>query len=127
MRFHVLGAGAVGRLFAAHLRQKGHEVTLLLRTDQKANTFRDKINGRIQITDAYRTTLGSTTGNGCHTWSVDGVDAEAVSNSLLSKRPIERLLVTTKAYDTVNALSSIWHRFNHWSVVILLGNVDGHC
>lgn len=40
-KWHVLGAGAVGQLFAHHLRRAGAEVVLLLRTEAALRSFQD--------------------------------------------------------------------------------------
>lgn len=37
--WHILGVGAMGQLFAHHLRQAGVEVTLLLRSAEALRTF----------------------------------------------------------------------------------------
>ncbi|KAJ1677367.1 2-dehydropantoate 2-reductase (Ketopantoate reductase) (KPA reductase) (KPR), partial [Spiromyces aspiralis] len=148
-RFYVLGAGAVGKLYAAHLRREGHDVTLLLRTPQRRDEFINWARLSIKITEVYRQQLnaqpslccsGSDVPAGIEPWVARGIEAEVTDrgykqgqqsspssrDAASSDQPqIERLLVTTKAYDTKNALSLIWHRLGSDSVIVLLGNGMG--
>lgn len=97
--WHVLGAGAMGCLFACTLRHGGHPVTLLRRRGAPAATI---------------------------TVSVEGNGATS-SQQLAASRAedsdyISHLLVTTKAYDVHSAVSSVAHRLDRHSQVLLLAN-----
>lgn len=108
--FHVLGAGAVGCLFAHHLLQRSVPVTLLLRSPDKLQLFNQQ---------QQRLTVELPGSNGSHP-SLSQTEATA---DLLSSTPrIENLLVTTKAYQTVPALHAIRHRLDASSAVVLLQN-----
>jgi 2-dehydropantoate 2-reductase len=100
--WHVLGAGAMGCLFASHLRSADHQVTLVLRqsTAEKALPVRLERDG---IT--HEQLLPVTT----------ALDAD----------PISHLLVTTKAYDVHAAVLGLAHRLDCDSQVLLLVNGMG--
>lgn len=100
--WHILGAGAMGCLFAAALRQAGRGATLLLRDTPPAHRIPlliEEDGERREIT----------------------VDASATG----AAGRIERLLVTTKAYDVTGAVASVSHRLDHDSEVLLLANGIG--
>lgn len=99
--WHVLGAGAIGCLFATALQRSGLPVTLLLREQQ----------GEVQV-------------------QVDGSDRRQqlyFPTSLPGDAGyIGQLLVTTKAYDVFPAVMSVAHRLDRDSQVLLLANGLGY-
>ncbi len=98
-RWYILGAGAIGCLFAAKLRGSGQSVTLLMRdppTQPALELTLERNNSHQRLTVAAQ--------------SVAEPDA------------IDLLLVTTKAYDVVDAVKAVGHRLNPDSQVILLAN-----
>jgi 2-dehydropantoate 2-reductase len=97
--WHVLGAGAIGCLFAARLNKGGHAVTLLLREPPPDPEL------DLTLEDA----------NGVHHLQIA---AQAVADG----DDIDLLLVTTKAYDVAAAVAAVAHRLNARSQVILLAN-----
>lgn len=101
--WHVLGAGAMGCLWASRLAEHGWPVQLLLRTEQRVSGYRQ--GGGL--------TLES--GHGRRTFPVA---AECVSES----RPVDALLLATKAGDALSALESVAHRLHGRSVIVLLQN-----
>ncbi|KAJ2721980.1 2-dehydropantoate 2-reductase (Ketopantoate reductase) (KPA reductase) (KPR), partial [Coemansia sp. Benny D115] len=81
-RIHVLGAGAVGLLFAAHLRQSGHPITLVLRSQAAVDRFRSN-GGRIAVVNEWvrahpsrRLLLADNTGEQLAPWFAQDVQAE---------------------------------------------------
>jgi 2-dehydropantoate 2-reductase len=98
-QWHVLGAGAIGCLFAARLTQGGHAVTLLLRDPPPAPEL------DLTLEDV----------NGVHQLKIA---AQAVADG----DGIDLLLVTTKAYDVAAAVAAVAHRLSAGSRVILLAN-----
>lgn len=97
--WHVLGAGAMGCLFACSLQRGDHPVTLLLRGNVPAPSIpvlvtRDGATSRQQL-------------------AVSRLDDSAY---------ISHLLVTTKAYDAHSAVSAVAHRLDRHSQVLLLIN-----
>jgi len=100
--WHVLGAGAMGCLFAEALARAGNTVTLLLK-QPPAQAVQ-----QITVESVGKTRRVS-------------LPAEAAS----AAEPIEYLLVTTKAYDVCEALSSVRHRLDESSQVLLLSNGMG--
>ena len=100
--WHILGAGAIGTLFADALSTDGGEVSLILR---------DGVHGETRTQVVERGDLVSekhvkTTGPRGHT-------------------DISHLLVTTKAYDVCAAIDSVIPRLNPDCNVILLSNGMG--
>lgn len=100
--WHVLGAGAIGCLFASSLHRQQLRVTLLLRDTA--------VGGRdpVQVETQYGTET-------CHI-PLDGVSADS---------PISHLLVTTKAYDVRPALAAVQHRLQENTRILLLANGMG--
>jgi len=99
--WHVLGAGAIGCLFATALQRCGLSVTLLLREQH----------GRVTV-------------------QVDDDDRRQ-QLYFQTSRPgdagyIRHLLVTTKAYDVFPAVMSVAHRLDVESQVLLLANGLGY-
>ena len=100
--WHILGAGAIGSLFAQALSEAGSTCTLLTR--RAGETQRE-----IQILRADIPPV--TTVLPCETPAVRG--------------SIHRLLVTTKAYDVEDALAAVAHRLQRDSEIVLLTNGMG--
>ena len=103
--WHVLGAGSIGGLFAAHISAAGTACRLLLKDSQfsawKANPG---IHIRFGEQDFTQT-----------------VAVEKIS----ANTPIQQLLITTKAQQTLDALAAIKHRLNPHAVICLLQNGMG--
>ena len=101
-RWHVLGTGAIGTLFAAFLQRAGVDVVLL-----------DHHNG-----DAATRTV-----------TVDGLEPRGQFAFALSpvaaSDAIDYLLVTTKAYAVLPALASVQHRLGDAATVVLMVNGMG--
>lgn len=100
--WHVLGAGAIGGLFALRLAQAGENVVLVLR----------------EAPPGRRRTL-----------SRSGVDGTARHpfpvETAADDTPIQRLLVATKAHAVGNAVLSVSHRLTVDTDVLLLANGMG--
>lgn len=101
--WHVLGAGAMGCLFAGTLQRAGHPVTLLLRErrGQPEVPVTIEENGASKVL-SFPTSLPD------------------------ERTAISHLLVTTKAYDVCPAVMSIAHRLGNESQVVLLANGLGY-
>ncbi|NQX88070.1 MAG: 2-dehydropantoate 2-reductase [Halioglobus sp.] len=100
--WHIIGAGAIGCLFADALARYGCEVTLILRPD-------------------------SATGERTVIVENDATCSAHALNTVSPKKSgsIERLLVTTKAYDVQEAVASVAARVTQNGFVILLANGMG--
>ena len=98
--WHILGAGAIGCLFAQALQQES-TTTLLLRPGvQHSNAIRVQKEGAevaVGMTCSYTSDAGG----------------------------IDQLLITTKAYDAATALDSVAHRLNKGATIVLLVNGMG--
>lgn len=102
IHWHVLGAGAIGGLFAARLTHLGHTVTLLSRASGRS----------------LRTL----------TYVADGAEEalEFVVQGPDTQEPIDHLLVATKSYDVEPAIESIAHRLRKGTDLVLLCNGMGY-
>lgn len=101
--WHVLGAGAIGCLFAGYLAEAGRHPVLLVRDRAP------------KLSPQKQTTLCIERN------SIHREHRVAVSNCS-DNDPIRYLLITTKAYDVIPALHSIATRLNPQAVVLLLVN-----
>jgi 2-dehydropantoate 2-reductase len=99
LHWHILGAGAMGCLFASKLQQQGIAVTLLLREHCEAGSAEVLVEAGQSLT---RLTV-------------------PVSSAADSGH-ISRLLVTTKAQDVCTAVASLGSRLDRASDVLLLVN-----
>jgi len=100
-RWHVLGVGAIGGLFACRLQSGGARVTLLAR--EQTQPTRELILKREQ---EQRFTFPQ-------------------QNLSVGPQPIEHLLVCTKAWAVEQAIEAVAHRLSATSVVVLLCNGMG--
>lgn len=100
--WHVLGAGAIGCLFANALYQHGHSVSLILK---QSNNSQELITVETPEQAAQSAQLAVGTAS----------DAEAITH----------LLVTTKSYDVIEAVQSVATRLHKGSQLLLLINGMG--
>jgi 2-dehydropantoate 2-reductase len=104
--WHILGAGSIGLLWAAHLAQAGHPITLLLRNEDKLSQFA-AANGLQLEANGHITSVA--------------VDAQVAA----ATHRIDHLLVTTKAYDTLEAIGTVTHALHADTEVVVLQNGMG--
>lgn len=102
-KWHILGAGSLGILWATRLHVSTVPVSLILRDDSALENYRQ----------AGALTLGQDGRTSGHAVPAELGDSENL---------IETLLVACKAYDAVQAVASIAHRLHAQSTVILLQN-----
>ncbi|NVK44145.1 MAG: 2-dehydropantoate 2-reductase [Oceanospirillaceae bacterium] len=107
MEWTILGAGAIGCLWGASLQQAGLDVTLILRDAARLQQFRQI--GGIRLTR-------------------DSEQRLCPVNASLARdaRPIERLLLCTKAFDTEAALRVVLPLLRPASRVLVLQNGLGN-
>ncbi|MBE9539927.1 MAG: 2-dehydropantoate 2-reductase [Proteobacteria bacterium] len=101
--WHILGAGAIGSLFAASMHNAGITTTLLCRRCSKRDHLGELCIERSGGTDELSLPVSFND------------DPHAISH----------LLLTTKAYDVRTALSDIGHRLDHSSHIVILVNGMG--
>ncbi|GGK80412.1 ketopantoate reductase family protein [Amphritea balenae] len=104
MHWHILGAGAIGLLWADKLIRSGHQVTLILRNQDKL----DQYSGEFSITDDGQETRHK-------------VDAQLASEA----EPVSNLLITTKSFASTAAFNSVKSRTSDSTRVLLLHNGMG--
>lgn len=100
--FHILGAGAIGGLFAFRLASAGNQVTLIRRS----------------ITDNEVTLAMEVGGN-----TVQRTFRQQRSDD---PQTIDHLWITTKSYDVVTAAESVRHRLSPGATVTVLANGMGY-
>ncbi|MBA4503103.1 ketopantoate reductase family protein [Marinobacterium marinum] len=106
MHWHILGAGAIGSLWADFLTRAGHSVSLIVRN-------------RTTL-DHWPSDCGLEINRSGH-WQhvpclLETPDADT---------PIEHLLVATKAYDTLSAIEALQPRLRAGTELVLLQNGMG--
>ena len=101
-RWHILGVGSIGGLFAHRLRAGGAEVRLLSR----------------DATESHRQlTLATKPDSVAHRFECESVDNTAA---------IEHLLITTKSWGAHDAIKRIQHRLTERTVVVAMMNGMQH-
>ena len=106
-RWHILGVGAIGGLFACRLQEAGADVTLLTR-DSAAPPRQLILKDRQTRTRTF------------------AQQSIALNDTkTLAERPIERLLVCTKAWAVTDAMRSVAPLLANDSAVVLLCNGMG--
>jgi len=105
--WHLLGAGSLGCLFATCLRRAGVAIELIVRDDTALRSLR--ANGGIALTR----------GGECTTTAI----AACTANTLHAR--IDRLLVCTKAQQTIAAIDSIQAHLADDALIVLLQNGMG--
>lgn len=101
--WHVLGAGAIGSLFASSLHKSGAPITLLRRAG--CGQSRTQV---VRIDEGPRTS-----------------EMQLPVSYTNDSEPIDYLLICTKAYDVRSALGQIAHRLSEKSCVLVLVNGMG--
>ncbi|MGM0633739.1 MAG: 2-dehydropantoate 2-reductase [Pseudomonadota bacterium] len=102
-KWHVLGAGAMGCLWACRLAGHGWPVRLVLRNEHRVADYRRGDGLMLESGPEER----------CFPVPADSVAANGA---------IDALLLATKAGDAVPALESVAHRLHSASVIVLLQN-----
>ncbi|KAJ2849711.1 2-dehydropantoate 2-reductase (Ketopantoate reductase) (KPA reductase) (KPR) [Coemansia brasiliensis] len=125
-RIYVLGAGAVGLLFAGHLRNAGYPITLLLRSSAAVERFEQQ-GGKIGIVNDWIRAHPSRqrllrAGEEIPCCSIDDVQAETPTEK---DTIINQLIITTKAQHVQQAYSQVQSRLNPNSAVLMLQNGMG--
>ena len=106
MHWHILGAGAIGLLWAGKLLQAGHTVTLILRHRDKLQSYQQHQGFSIEK---------------------DGDTRRFQPPAILAAEcgPIENLLITTKAFAVLDAFNGISDKLTDTGRILLLHNGMG--
>ncbi|KAJ3128651.1 2-dehydropantoate 2-reductase (Ketopantoate reductase) (KPA reductase) (KPR) [Nowakowskiella sp. JEL0407] len=120
MCIHVLGAGSIGLLFSSYLKKIGLKVSLLVRPETLS-----------QITAAdLAQNLHESPTVPINVLSLDGSKQAYNVNfeTFNTPGPIKNLLITTKTYDTITAITPLLPRLDPHPTIILLqnGNLKVH-
>ncbi len=106
MHWHILGAGAIGLLWAGKLQKAGHRVSLVMRTPEKLAQYREK--GGFSIT---------------HDGNTEFFNSQAELSD--TPDPISHLLISTKSFAVADAFRSVKQRFTDNVRIWLLHNGMG--
>lgn len=106
-RWHLLGAGSLGCLFAAYMQRAGIAVEFIVRDCDTAQML--QADGGITLTRGDSQTK---------------IDISACAPADVSK-PIERLLVCTKAHQTLEAITPIKSKLAANAAIVLMQNGMG--
>lgn len=130
MRFHVLGVGAIGTLISHHLRLT-HPSTPISLIVRRARALR-KATPSSAVTSAeseHHDPVSLSVERDGHTATSSNYDLEiwqpTSDHALRSALPIQSLVVTLKAPQTLKAVSALAHRLSPSSVITLLQNGMG--
>ncbi|MCV6611573.1 MAG: 2-dehydropantoate 2-reductase [Amphritea sp.] len=106
MHWHILGAGAIGLLWAGRLLQAGHSVTLILRDEEKLRSYQENQGFSIE-TDAGQSHFSppAVLASDCHR--------------------IDHLLITTKAFAVLDAYDAVSNKLTDTACILLLHNGMG--
>ena len=108
MTWHIIGAGAIGSLWADRLHQQGEEIRLILRTEAQVQHFKDH-GSRLVIEEQSK---------------VSTVPCFASTTSEINT-PITHLLIPTKAFDAMDAIISIQSKLAPTATIIVMINGYG--
>jgi 2-dehydropantoate 2-reductase len=102
-RWHILGAGSLGSLWAARLAQAGLQPQLILRNQTRVRSYEQA--GGLTLIDQGQQQRYL-------------VPAQTPEHD----EPIQRLLVACKAYDALDAVTQVAQRLAHDAEILLLQN-----
>ncbi|KAI1001589.1 hypothetical protein K3495_g6613 [Podosphaera aphanis] len=118
-RVHILGVGNLGRFFAhsLHRSNKIDPISLLFHRPSLQEEWEEA--GRvIELTSRdLNSSAGSTTVESAK-YDIEPTYVDTPDTAV----PIQNLIVTTKAYDVVKALSAIWHRLTPRTTILFTQN-----
>ncbi|KAF8934850.1 ketopantoate reductase PanE/ApbA-domain-containing protein [Dissophora ornata] len=148
-RFHILGPGGIGSLFAYYFHQHHIPFTFFQRkapsptsslynhSSANASTSHNAQSTYPPATLKYMN-LTSLETTSVEPQAIDGLDWEPLYPIIdkelfrydpvyneLSRSPIHQLLVTTKTYQTVEGIYRIRHRLRPWTTIVLMQNGMG--
>lgn len=103
MAVHVLGGGALGRLFAVNLRARGVPVSLIVRRPPSESDL------DITLRESSSAS-GAITNEQTHAVAVER--AENTNTDNVASEPISTLLVATKVFDATNAIAQVLPRLS---------------
>lgn len=107
-QWHILGAGAMGCLWAAALQQTGHAVSLVLRDARQL----DRYPGHILVEDPAQQRIRTLA---MSAW-------EPVGGPPAPQRPVRWLMIATKAQDALEALAGVERWLSEDATLVLLQN-----
>ncbi|CAB4390234.1 unnamed protein product [Rhizophagus irregularis] len=120
-RWHVLGVGNYGSLFAHFLRKNGNKVTLLIRDPTTLNMF-NKLNRTIEVTKEFEPEVEVTKGYQAECLQGDYgnvIDPQYPNELCPPHLRISKLIVTLKSHEFSKYYQRIFHRLSPTSTIVL--------
>lgn len=137
-RFHILGPGGIGSLFAYHFHHKHIPFTFFQRKAPSLTNNNGSLDSLDSLSSLKYMDLTNPEKNSVEPRTIDNITWEPLYPIIdkelfrldpiynqLSRQPIHQLLVTTKTYQTVDAISKIRHRIRPWTTIVLMQNGMG--
>ncbi|KAG0348628.1 hypothetical protein BG004_004659 [Podila humilis] len=137
-RFHILGPGGIGSLFAYHFHLKHIPFTFFQRKAPVLNHGQGSVDPLDSPDTLKYMDLTNPEKNSVEPKAIFNVAWEPLYPIIdkelfrldpvynrLSRQPIHQLLVTTKTYQTLDAISKIRHRLRPWTTIVLMQNGMG--
>ena len=115
--FHIIGLGAMGSIIAYALQNKfpSYNIVPILRSNEKVNTFKKKYDSKFTLHRQYDSNKIETSESFDLTTSLDNVKEEHIDN----------LIITTKTYQSIEALKPIWSKIDNKTNIVLIQNGFG--
>lgn len=115
--FHIIGLGAMGSIIAYALQSKfpTYNIVPILRSAEKVNTFKQKYGSQFTLHRQYDANKIEISQPFALTTSLDNVREQHIDN----------LIITTKTYQSIEALKPIWSKIDEKTNIILIQNGFG--
>lgn len=114
--FHVLGLGSMGSIIAFALQKKfpTYNIVPILRSEAKVKLFKDNYESKFTLHRQYN---GTTDVSNSFSLTTD------LNN--IKEDHIDNLIITTKTFQTIEALKPIWSKIDEKTNIILIQNGIG--
>lgn len=114
--FHILGLGSMGSIIAYALQKKfpAYNIIPLLRSDTKVQQFKENYDSKLTLHRQYSN-------------KTDISDSFELTTDLnnIKESHIDNLIITTKTFQTIEALKPIWNKIDEKTNIILIQNGIG--
>ncbi|MEH6532282.1 MAG: 2-dehydropantoate 2-reductase [Photobacterium frigidiphilum] len=122
MQITILGAGAIGCLWACHLAKQGHNIHFWTRTDKPS--FPIELNACVQTKDSIQAEDGTHEKNYIQT-PLAPESFDFTSNNIQSIAKSELIIVTVKAFQVEQALNDIFDHIAPHTPIMIMHNGMG--
>ncbi|XBW35681.1 hypothetical protein QEN19_001252 [Hanseniaspora menglaensis] len=115
--FHIVGLGSMGSIIAIALQKKfpSYKIVPILRNQEKVEFFKKKYDSKFVIHRQYNDNKIDISQSFEETTSLDHVKEDHIDN----------LIITTKTYQSIDALKPLWDKIDNKTNIILIQNGFG--